>query len=391
MKLNDREINRRRASGFTSWALLGVVTYLLFHLLDNLPLIFSPPNNIFFFFIYSVVTGNLFMSFLILYGSFKLAHNSSTERRIISGIDKSSSRLLFFYLSFLFTFISAINFYSALNVTGKFIYSWPYYIFGFFFLVQAFSRRIIKILWTRKIVTKDVDIPEIGSGLFASDKLRKFIVRILVVLGCLLLGTAIFTIKDLASQNYIFSKIEIIKLSIRFIFFLILFLIIIGQYTKKIKFDWLEALERRIVVEELKPQQIKTLFVKEFLGEKTLDWINSIQKELYLKYEDILKVINEAEKELKALRNINSDYIFEIETRRKNTCTKVKEVYENYYNFVLAKLKHFKILLKQSPPTSDEALALECIISELMNQSNSIKTKFDNLACLVKDSVAIKN
>jgi hypothetical protein len=40
IKLNDREINRRRASGFTLWALLGVVALLFVQLFDNVPQIF---------------------------------------------------------------------------------------------------------------------------------------------------------------------------------------------------------------------------------------------------------------------------------------------------------------------------------------------------------------
>ena len=45
--LNNREISKRNASGFTLWALFGFIGFILFKLIDSLAIIFTDARNMF--------------------------------------------------------------------------------------------------------------------------------------------------------------------------------------------------------------------------------------------------------------------------------------------------------------------------------------------------------
>lgn len=378
IKLNDRELNRRRASGFTLWALLGAVALLFVQVFDRLSLIWSSPLGLYLFITLSAAVANLSVCLLILFMPPIILQYAAQDRRMTSIVNKRTSQLATYYLLFLLTLMSVFNFYSAITAYDRYLYAWPFYVFGFFCIVQVVFPWINTKIITRSVESKGLTIPEISSGPFGSEKLRKILVPIILILGCLLLFTCIFSFYDLFSAHYIMSNFELMKISLRFVILLILILVLLREYGKKLKFDWLENLERRIIIEDLNAEQIKLLFVQEFLGIKTVDWINSIQEELAVKADQFFRVLEKAQQELTSIGGINKDFKFEIDGRKKATCDKVNEAYLGYYEYSLGKVEQIQMLFNQSPLNSDEALALKAIMGEWKNQTNEVKTKHDN-------------
>ena len=52
-KLNDRALSKRKASGLTTWAIIGVIAILFLRLIDQIPLLFKS-NDYSFFIPYTV-------------------------------------------------------------------------------------------------------------------------------------------------------------------------------------------------------------------------------------------------------------------------------------------------------------------------------------------------
>lgn len=387
MKLNDRELNRRQTSGFTSWAILGLIALLLFKLLDGILIIFKSYDSATIFFIYSAVMCDIALSVGGIVYLPSLFHDIELrERRIYSEQSKRSFKLLIPPLFVILLLAASINFYVWISSSSRLIISWPYLIFGIFFLLQAFGDWISKKYMTRKLSNKNVELPEIRFAPLSVHPTDKILSELLIGINMFLCLACFLIIVGLAGQNLILTNIQLIKLSTMFVTILVALLIYFKQFSIKVKFSWLEILERRIIVEELSSKEIRSLFVKEFLGETALDWINSIQDELNKKYKDFITVFDEAEKEIASLEQIDKQYTFEIKGRITDICQKLNNVHEEFNKYSLAKIEQIEVLMKQSPLNSNESLALKAITSEWKEQSKQIRTMHDKICKVCKEN-----
>ena len=69
VKLNDRNIQRQRETGFTLYAILGAIIFCFFYLIDNIGVFISIKNDIDFLNI-AVVTSNTIFIFSYFYISY---------------------------------------------------------------------------------------------------------------------------------------------------------------------------------------------------------------------------------------------------------------------------------------------------------------------------------
>ena len=127
-KLNDRDLNRRRASGFTLWALLGLLGILFFRVLDSFPLIFASNEKFLFFLLF---TGNFINIVFLLAHIFIIVWVNTIEleeRKLTTALSRKSF-FLTKWLIFTLKILGAIlNIYIGLKASTANICGWPYYL-----------------------------------------------------------------------------------------------------------------------------------------------------------------------------------------------------------------------------------------------------------------------
>lgn len=90
-KLNDRNLQKKQVSGFTTWAILGVFAYLLLDFAEKSPIIYNNSEFKLYFIIILAGFTNFFISVILLIFAITNISQSFKGRRFSSKIDTSTS------------------------------------------------------------------------------------------------------------------------------------------------------------------------------------------------------------------------------------------------------------------------------------------------------------
>lgn len=372
-KLNDRALSKRKASGLTTWAIIGVVAILFLRLIDQIPLLFK--NNEYSFFIpYTLsIVINLEITILMILLSFLMFSMSSFENRITSRISKSASRLTTVPLtSILFTF-GILNFYVSHIVAGKSIKSFPYTSFGIIFAINSIYPIISKFIKNRKVKIKSQDLPELATDPLRSSKYKMVYDS---AFACLSLGYAyliIISLSDAALKTDIIQNIGCYKFAFELSALIILLVLLLFQLADSVKHNFLESLERKIILENLSPDRIKAIFIQEYLGETTKEWVEKVQSELQDKFKKAMEAFPSALDELNNIKSIDSEYIHEIKGRKELICIKYRKVLDEYFETSRNYLSQVRHLMNQSAFAYNDKYLLDQLIVDWEKYLDQIK------------------
>jgi len=137
-KVNDRALQRQRASGFTNWAIAGVVLALAYQGLNGIPALTTNPSSTPVHVVALATILNLPLLGFALYKLIKVFAASFTETRFQSTLDRSSDVPLAVLVFFCGVLIGSLDLFSAKFAARFGLYSVPFGFTGVAILILCF-------------------------------------------------------------------------------------------------------------------------------------------------------------------------------------------------------------------------------------------------------------
>jgi len=135
-RLNDRALSKRRSSGFTTWAVCGVLAILAFRIIDRLPIIANTPDIRPLFLFTLSTSANLSFAVIVLFFGLLSFGIPASESRLIPKLSRTTKPIVFLPLIVIGFSIAFINFYTGYIDKSYYLPRWPYYLFGAYYLVD---------------------------------------------------------------------------------------------------------------------------------------------------------------------------------------------------------------------------------------------------------------
>lgn len=388
--LNNREISKRSSSGFTTWALFGLIGFTLFKLLDSLPIIFMNINNIFLSKLFITNIFNFFIVIIIIIPVLTLPLN--IRRRIYNELMKkfTTSVTGISYFVYIVGFFCNVYIISDLIFYGLCIL--PYCIFATIDIIFIIGLLIIN----RITVKKDNKMPRIDSGYYYVTKHKNPHKQKAVFLCLALLFTLLFSIYQIKQNYYILNHLSVLKSVIYLIVFIGAIILFIVNRIMHIKNRWLLEFERKIMLQNLDEKEIVKAFIDEFIGKDMVKWLKESDDEIKKTITRSTKLYDKFEKEYDSLDKKEKDL-----NKRVMKTENILNIYDELQRSFLEKhLERFRNItetvdhfLKQGPLSDEEELIIKESIRnrkkgiEAISDINSkLKTKIGKLKIYVNET-----
>ncbi len=373
-RLNDRALNRQRASGFTTWAVAGVVAILFVKALAHLPTITTNREAAFAHLM--AVTGSVNLLFFggMLLMLLSCMGTVSTEARLKSRLDRSSMPIVFSVLWVLFLTFGVANISMALIAPIQ-LYRWPFWVLGVFFALNVLgypASRIRSLVKHRKHFR---DLQDLSTPPFITSAKHRIafcaVTLLLAVLGvCIAAVPAVQALPLITTSSHVDTLTW--SMCVAGVIFLGVFLCFrIAAHRYDI---FLGQLERRIILESLAPDVIRTEFVREFIGEDVREWLAGAEANLKRLHDDFVQAASKAEEQFAELAKINRNMHFEITGRKKVICQELQTVVERYIEYAEKLQQQIEHLSDQRAPVACPDLFKQ-VLMDWKLQLKSIKSR----------------
>jgi len=335
-KLNDRNLQRRRESGLTTYALYSILIFIIYRIIEQYPSvpITSNFNEVFRIFAYTV-NGGFFIFFIYLIYSIGTGH-LSPARLVLKPSNESS--LLETAIDYFVTGLLplSVNLYFAIQIylsAGEF--SIYFIVFTLIFLTATFFY-LFDELKNRKISV----VYEIFDGTGSRTDDRNLISGLFYVLS---LVSIVVTFYQIYAYRGSFSKLNVMT----FTFLILAIPLILMEIIDLRKSDGfskaLENLEYEVYVRDLKDDQIREKLQKNYLGFLLLDWISLKLKEVEEFESDQDQKLEEIKKLEADLAGIDSEvYAIEHKGRREIIEAEKKKYKDGAIGFYSNNLREFE-------------------------------------------------
>ena len=198
---------------------------------------------------------------------------------------------------------------------------------------------------------------------------------------------------DVNELNTIFPFIshqEYYEFAIELVIIMELIRIYLRLQVIDIQVDRLESLETRIMVDDLEVDEIRSEFLKVFLGESTLEWLLKIQSELKNSQIIFQSSLSEIEKEINEFEKIDVNYQTEINTRYMAINEKLSKTTEDYLSEAKNRLIEIEIFSKQGILNSKEKEAVNSFHKEIKAQLGSAENEYNEISHRFKSTIKHK-
>ncbi len=344
-KINDRNRARQRDSGFTTWAIVGLAGVLFYKLLDEL--IAVPLLGIMRPIFLVTLTGaaNAISLGTLLFMLITIKSGRPIKARFRTKLDKITDPYIVVPLLFIVIVLCSINIYTGLSAVATWRWRLPYYSIGLFYGLNFITPII---LLKKNKVSDEFSLP-IGIGFFNDTKANKKGINF--ALSGLLVLNVINIISLSHALNLALFDSEILKVSleINVVAFFILYLCF--RFAVSAQTDLLEDLERRIVVDNLSPEEIRSIFIKEYLGETVRDWLAKVEQTLKSKHDHIMTGIIAGRQRLEEIRQKEN-----VKILRDNLCASLQRDGQDYFEFSQNLKKQLTYLSNKLVLTSEKEL-----------------------------------
>lgn len=322
-KLNDRELQKARASGATTWVLFAVLAATLYQFFQLLPQLLTA--NISFASIGTIVVLEInlifYLGVVVLY---LVQHcKGPEERRILTDLKSRALGLLtiiFYIVAAALLFLQLVIL--RINTLPTFVLWVLRFLTAWWIVNLALGLRdqIKRLRQKFRIPRTAVDISMEYPGIFASLLTPVF----------LLAGTGLFVyVRNLAilsPDTWILglnAGTQIVAVT-----FLMLFILyrILESQSRHIYLK----LERDILIENTPSGEIRHQFILQVLGPRISEWLTSITEYVEKNQEEFEVLLTSGEAECIEIENIPEEYILEREGRKKQLEDKLKEGLKNF-------------------------------------------------------------
>ncbi len=351
--LNNREISKQNSSGFTTWALLGFISFLLFKWLNSLPIIIIDVKNVFLFKLFITNIFNIFVAIIIFLVTLSMPF--SGRRKIYTKLLMKMSILITGIIYFIFVIGFFCNIYIAIKLKIYGLSILPYCVFAIF---EIFS--IIGYTINRITAKKEDKMPRVDLGYFYNSKRKNSFKKIYIVLSIGLLSFFLFSIYQIIQNDYFFNYISVLESAIYLGTLIGVISVLIGKSIIQAKNRWVEEFERKIMLQNLDEKEIVKAFIDEFVGKDIIQWLSEIKDETKEEKIRVIKFFDKLEKEVNSLNPKEKDLNKRI-IKAENILKKFKELdncldehIEKFSNNT-DKVNHF---LQQGPLSDEEELLI---------------------------------
>jgi hypothetical protein len=353
-KINDRNLQRKKASGITNYVLYSILILVIFKLIDLLPKINQDFSSLTFveIIMYSL---NSSLAIYMVYESFLSSVGNSSSLRVLKNSKESESyfKPLIEALIFLIPVIPTIYFiFYNFNNDIKFS--------SYLILMSILSLFNITLVIALLFI-KDKDQYKIYKG--TNDSKSNSLSIIILIISVIVIT---YSINLLFNLNSDLDKLNLFIFG--FLTFSILAILqrIIDNYSSDVFTKDLENLEYEVYVKDLSDNQIRHILQHKYMGFLINDWISN-------KQDEISSELN--------LINITKDNL----TKERNELTKVdKEKYPIEYNGRLEKIENEELNLKMKISTFFKDNIVE--VNEIVKKDNNIsKSESEKLIKLKTD------
>lgn len=280
VKLNDRNIQRQRETGFTLYAILAVLIYCVFYLIDNLPILIAIIQDLNFLNIAILTSNSLFILWL-----FYLSYETLTRKKRLTKIFPYKEPLIIEFVDLpFFIFLGLICFLNIVSIKNSqnILYSYYLIIFGILAglnILSPFIINLFRIIKEERKKKKGQSIEKIDFTFF-NDKTLKMIFRSLILYASLLSMFSIVLLYNIKTN----LRSESIALTLKYVVIsygvLLLIRIFTNIKTKQNENNQMEDFEKEIFFEDISNEKIVKKFEQEFYGIPFSKWISDKQVEI---------------------------------------------------------------------------------------------------------------
>lgn len=367
-KLNERNLKRQSASGFTLWAIVGVIVYLSNKIINNIFEIQKLDYPFFLFIqILALVLNYGFSVSIVLIG---LAYIATTEKRRLTKPNLEMSSSLFIVISFFFLYISfsLINFYAAASTLQK-AGTWIFLSFSLFYIynfpIYIAYKKFKYFFMKRRGIFYHPEIEDFNPW----EKRQFTLVGIIFIIIAVIILVANYIVNSKISlpSDYDYVKL-IFKTSIEIFLFFILIILLAFQIKAITKHSWLELLERDIYLNELSTDEIMDRLETEYIGSSVDKWIQRQREKCNEAFTNLIRELNDFNAKIEGLQTQS-----QLEANKKalySEYSKKVGSYKQIYNNYFSKLK----ALLSSGLTQEEIDEWKIFIEELsLSDKKTIK------------------
>lgn len=381
VKLNDRNIQRQRESGFTLYAIIGAIVFCVFHLLDNIEIAILIRNDIKHLNI-AVFVSNAIFVLSIFYFSYRSATRRHTLTKIFPykrplDIEISDYPLFIFCLT-----ISFLNFVT-LNQNQNTWHEIFLLTFGILTLSNFLSPFVINLYGfykRKKKKKKGHSIEEFDFTFFNKTVIRIFSISSIVYATFLSVYWIFVANKiDFTLETKLISSTS--KYVI--IYFSLLYLTkkAMDIKSKDHNNNQLEDFEKEIFFQNISNEEIKTKYEKDFDGIPFSKWIND-------KHIEIINFFDAKQQEFLALDlliiDVNSidktNLTFEFSGRLQMIINNQANILTETTDFVQRIASSFKDLKNFSSLDENEVSRLNYVREYLNQLINAFNNQYINLS-----------
>lgn len=298
----------------------------------------------------------------------------SAEARLKSRMDRASTPIVFISLCAAFLAFGAANLATSLIAPAR-LQHWPFLVIGVFFVINAFGYPASQVRSWIKHRKHFRDLPELSTPPFAISP-RHRIVSYAGAITMTLVGLCVSAVPAIQSLPRITTPVHvnilIWSLYVAGVIFLSLFLCF--RLAARRYDIFLSQLERRIILESLPPDVIRSEFVREFIGEDVRDWLAEAEQELKRLQDQFDQAASIAEKQFAELAKIDRGMQFEITGRKKVICEALMKALDGYTEYAEKLQQQIEHLSDQHAPVACPDLFKQ-VLSDWKRQLESIKSR----------------
>lgn len=370
--LNIREISKRNSSGFTTWALFGLIGFISFRVLDILPTVCMDIERVF---LIKLFMTNFFNLCIVI--SVFMVFLAMTPR-----LYKRKIYTIFMWNTYVFVravlfFIYIIGFFSNIYIAFV-LKNYKLNILPYRFFTIYVTVFIIGILINIFFTKKENNMPRIDSGYLYNNPKHINLVKNIYLFFCLVLSLSLaFSIYQIMQNYNILNYLIILKLVFYLITFIGAIILLVFNIIILIRNIGLEDFERKIMLQNLSENEIVKEFIDKFVGKDITQWLKEIEDETKEITTRFIKLYDKFNKEIDSLDKNEKDLnkrIMKAETILKNITERGKNVSKKDIEKFKNNTEKIDYFLKQGPLSDEE----ELIISEFnRNRKKDGEVLFD--------------
>jgi hypothetical protein len=210
------------------------------------------------------------------------------------------------------------------------------------------------------------DLPHLLEPRWFSILREKNVIGSFILIGGI--GIAIAVISSIGIINLfrytdVLKHMDILKASIEITLVLYVSLFLVAQLVEYLLESFLTDLERRIIVDNLSPEEIRETMVNEFLGPTLSEWLYRMETILSMKYNSITSELSNIDKKCK----------HKIAGRKKGIYDAAKKAYNEYADLSKNNLQKLQYLYEKGPLSESAKKIFAEVVGKIKEQGKEVE------------------